>query len=237
MSGINAGTIMYKIVIKDPKTLALTYNVNKTLNYNATASDFAGMLTTFASFSSYSPSVTLTLYDFSGQSTTDPALAYTYNYRVSMTLYRPATYSDDVNTQYKLQFDMTNASNTVNTSTTPTVTYAKIQEHSPPVSGNYTLAINSTLTAAINYDDSASTVASKIRDATGYTGVEVDVTGNGYPNGASYIISFVGVKGDLPAIVPDVTNLTGGKVGTSPQIVVSTYRDGSSNLLVEPVTT
>ena len=118
---------MYKIVIKNNQTLALTYNVNYTLPYNASASDFSSMLTTFSNFNGYSPVVTRTTYDYNGQPTSTASLIYTYNYRVVLSLYRPPSYANDVTTDYKFQFDFQNASNTVNTSTTPTVTYAKIQ--------------------------------------------------------------------------------------------------------------
>lgn len=188
------------------------------------------MLNTFASFSGYYPSVVLTTYDINGD-VSNAANAYTYNYKVTIANYRPATYSD-ATTSYVIKYDVSNASNTVNTSTIPSVKYAKLQDHSPPVAGNFSLTLNGVTLAytsgsgydtGIPYNIDAATLASYINTAFGYKGVEVDIIGPGSTNGNTYIISFVGVNTNIPQIVIDNTNLTGG-TNNNPSVVVTTIR-------------
>lgn len=180
------------------------YTNNVSIAYNANAAQFAAMLNSFSSFSGYYPSVVLTTYDINGL-VSNAANAYTYNYRVTLQSYRPTTYSDDATTVYVLKYDVSNASNTVNTSVVPSVKYTKIQEHSPPVAGNFSLSIDGVTLAytsgtgydtGIQYNVDTATLASYINNAFGYKAVEVDVVaspvGAGAVNGNSYIISFVG---------------------------------------------
>lgn len=55
--------------------------------------------------------------------------------------------------------------------------------------------------------------------------------------GVSWYVSFIGMQGDLPEMVTDSSLLTGGAPGTHPIAKVVTLRNGSYNLLVEPITT
>ena len=140
--GWNSGNIMFKMIILNPQTLQATYNVNGTINANsASAANFQSLLTKFAPFASYNPSVALTFLDKNGGSVATVDLAYTRRYTVTMSLFRPATYTD-VTTAYKFTYDYSNASNTVNTSSIPSVSSSVTQEHSPPIAGNYSISIN-----------------------------------------------------------------------------------------------
>ena len=49
------------------------------------------------------------------------------------------------------------------------------------------------------------------------------------------MLIYFGIKGDLPLLVPDNTNLVGGKAGSKPQITITEIRKGSNNLLYEPI--
>lgn len=53
--------------------------------------------------------------------------------------------------------------------------------------------------------------------------------------GAVWIITYYGVNGLLPDLVVNPAGLLGGKAGTSPQLVSSTLRYYSSNLLFDPI--
>lgn len=69
-------------------------------------------------------------------------------------------------------------------------------------------------------------------------GTNVKVRGFSKSNLRAYpvfIFEFYGFKGDVPAIVIDDSQLTGGKDGTVPRAVVTTVRQGSNNLLFEPI--
>jgi hypothetical protein len=49
------------------------------------------------------------------------------------------------------------------------------------------------------------------------------------------IITFVGVHGPLPLTKLNISNLQGGRNGTSPIANVQVLRKGSYNLLYEPI--
>lgn len=50
-----------------------------------------------------------------------------------------------------------------------------------------------------------------------------------------YVVEFEGIKGNVPEFVIDSSNLIGGKEGTKPYVKVTTVREGSNNLLFEPI--
>lgn len=145
VKGVNNGTIFYKIRIVD-KNLNVIYNVNRTINHNATAQEFKNMLTAFSPYADFDITVTRTAFDYNDVDVTvsnEPA--YSYKYSVSFRYFRNIDYSSLETTQYKFQYDFTNCSNTVNTSTTPTITWTKIQEHSPYIQGTFTITLGDVL--------------------------------------------------------------------------------------------
>jgi hypothetical protein len=48
-------------------------------------------------------------------------------------------------------------------------------------------------------------------------------------------VHFAGQPGDVPLLETDSSGLTGGKPGTSPTIVASTYLSGSNNAFLAPI--
>ena len=99
------------------------------------------------------------------------------------------------------------------------------------------LGANNTVSTSIPYNVTASQLQSWISTSYGYPGVTVDAYGGPPENGQEFFINFKGVKGDVPPFVGDSTNLSGGKIGTAPTITTTTLREGSSNLLMDPITT
>lgn len=88
----------------------------------------------------------------------------------------------------------------------------------------------------IAYDASPSTLAGYFANSPFFKRyVEVDVMGPGYVNGNTNFFSFVEFKGDLPPIVIDTSKMTGGAVGSSITATIVTLRDGSTNILMDPI--
>ncbi len=61
-----------------------SYVVWAVIDYNASPTQLVNALNTFDCFSSYSISANRTMYDINGTATTDPALAYSYTWIVSV---------------------------------------------------------------------------------------------------------------------------------------------------------
>lgn len=87
------------------------------------------------------------------------------------------------------------------------------------------------ISTAVSYQNTAAALANLLRNAYGPS-IEVDLINSRYIDGASWIISFVGLKGDIPQIVTDSSLLTGGNAGTNPEAKITTIRNGSLNQLV-----
>lgn len=105
---------------------------------------------------------------------TDVATASKIKYRVSMSLYRPATYTSDT-TLYKFSYDYSKAENTVAGGAFPSVTSSVAQKHSPPLEGTFTLKVNGfalqyllngVLVSDIPFDVSPSTLAGYFADSS-----------------------------------------------------------------------
>jgi hypothetical protein len=62
--GANSGNITFKIIRKSG--IVIIYNVNQTIPWNATASQFSSMLNAFDAYNGFNSVVTLNKYDSSG---------------------------------------------------------------------------------------------------------------------------------------------------------------------------
>lgn len=246
--GFNSGEIVWKMIILNPTTLVATYNV--TASFTAanllSNSAFRSHLMKFAPYANFNPTVSAVVSkDIDGNVVANNApTAYKRTYTVTMNLYRSETYTS-ATTQYKFTYDYSKAKNTVNTSTVPSVTETHIQDHSPPIAGTYGIQIgtqnlsfmsNGVETFDIPFDTSASTLIGYFASSVfQYKQVEIDTIGPGFVNGNTFVIQFVGVKGDLPPMVIDVSKLTGGNIASPPTATVLTHRDGSTNILMDPI--
>lgn len=87
-TGAAGGTTNYKLVRKNPDG-TIAYNVNKTINWNASANDFVNMLNSFESYYNYQPAVVLNMYDSAGTLITTGTAA-TYEWVVTINKLRDA---------------------------------------------------------------------------------------------------------------------------------------------------
>ena len=81
------GSVNLKIVRVDSNG-KIYYNVNTTVQYGCTASDFEYALSFFDSFRNYMPSVVSKIYDKNGNITTSIVNASRIDYEVSLYLWR-----------------------------------------------------------------------------------------------------------------------------------------------------
>ena len=237
-TGATSGTMNFQILRK--KGVTVTYNVNKTLNWNATPAEFTTMLNSFDIFKGFNPSVVLEKFDASGNVITT-GTPFKFVWTVTVPLFR----EDDKTSQNFI----TTASELVSSdpAVTPTLTIEKIQAHSPAISGNYTLSLGTQLLGYLDSSNAVqtgipfSTSASQLRAwmATAWGCPDIEVTlGQGSTNndGNNYIVSFVSCSGAQPIMASSTTFLQGGRLGTVPAVTVTELRAGSNKLLVEPVT-
>lgn len=177
---------------------------------------------------------------------TGVATASQIKYRVSMSLYRPDTYTSDT-TLYKFSYDYSKAENTVAGGGSPAVTSSIVQKHSPPLEGTFTLTVkgitlqyllNGQLVSDIPFDVSPSTLAGYFADSSNADlkkYVEVAVSGPGYLNGNTFTFQFVEFKGDLVDIVVDVSKMKGGDPAKTITATIETLRHGSKNIWMDPI--
>lgn len=236
-TGATSGSTTFQLIRK--KGVTVIYNVTRVLNWNASASDFQTMLVSFDLFKDYSPSVTLEKYDAADNLITT-GTPFKSVWTVTVNMYRdPAITSQSIT--------LVNNLVSSNPSVTPTISEAKIQSHSAPVSGSFGLVLGNQALAYfdsagaiqtnIPYNTSASTLKGWMAAAWGCPDIEV-INGQGStnPDGNIYIVSFVGCNGPLAVITSSNTFLQGGSSGTVPAVTVTQLQAGSNNLLVEPVT-
>lgn len=232
----------FHVLRTDPKTYKVLYDVNVSLAWNASASSFQYMLNQFDIFYGYNPTVVLTKYDATGADislTADYGAKYVWT--VTINKYRIPSHISQ-----SFIFTASSLTNSVPGAPTPTITELKYQLHSPPLSGSFTLSLDNTLVTFYNSTSKANQVdlpyntnnwdlASWISQSWGCTYVEVDLIGQSYFDGVTYIISFIGCNGPKSLIVSDATKLVGGVIGSNPTVSVWRTRAASTNLLVEPV--
>lgn len=132
------------MVIVDPNTLKIIYNVRSTLSVTGNNRDeaaFQQMLLNFAPYADYNPIVTAEYFGSNGATVPDSSTAIKIKYSVSMSLYRPTTYTSPT-TDYKFTYDLSKAENTVTPTALPVVTQTSVNARSDPLGGTYTLTID-----------------------------------------------------------------------------------------------
>ena len=206
LTGGSTGQINLKIV--RTSGTKITYNANTTINYGCTAADFQSALNSFDSFSSYHISVTRHIYDGSNNEINTTVGASKIVYQVTILLLRTAA-------QIAEDFTYTNLNYT------GTMAKVPVTDHSPLISGNFTLTIGGIILSQISYAASASTLQTAIRTIVGYEQVMVDqvsVLGAGYDN--TWIINYIGVNNAVPNATVNGALLTGGSTTPTIQLVV-----------------
>jgi len=125
-TGVSSGTINLRVFERNPSTLVILVDQNVTIAWNANASSFCSNLNQFSWFNSYSTTCTLTMKDSTGAVVTNSTLAKTFVWRASIAKFRPAS---------------AKAHNFIVTysSTGGSFSSVTIQDHSPLISGTFTL--------------------------------------------------------------------------------------------------
>lgn len=93
MAGGTGGLIDLKIVRSNTDG-KIVYNVNRTVSYGCSASEFNSALSYFNSFYPYKHSTQRFTFDSSNNPTTDPSLIAKYEYHVSLYLNRSLEYQN-----------------------------------------------------------------------------------------------------------------------------------------------
>lgn len=119
------------------------------------------------------------------------------------------------------------------------MSWSTIQEHSPKLGGTFTLTIDGTPilvggSANIPANTDGATLRAAFRAFTGLELTEVERNGNDEA-GFEWIIYFIGFNQDVPELAGSGAFLTGGAIGMTPTVVVTTRRNYNSNLFVDPI--
>lgn len=148
--------------------------------------------------------------------TTAPEYARKYVWRASIAKFRSASVKNHV---FKVKYSPSGEGAEWSSST--------IQEHSPLMSGTFTLSLdglpikllNSTTgqytTNDIPFNIDTSSLRSAIKQINGLWNVQVERNGDGSV-GAKWIIYYIGYNKDLPDLVASGAGLVGGRAGTNP---------------------
>ena len=123
LTGGSTGSINLKIARVNTAG-KITYNVNKTIAYGCSDTDFKNALNSFDTFSSFRISVTRFIYDGSGSEINTTVGASSIVYQVSFLLLRTAAQSAEDFTYTYLNY-------------TGTMTKSAVTSHSPILSGTF----------------------------------------------------------------------------------------------------
>lgn len=202
--------------------------MNVDVAYNCATTTFRDALNKFDYFSSYAISVDKVFYTADGNTTSNIAIADRIEYTVTIRKLRP--------TDYVTKTFLYNAKNYTGTFIQPT---NSLSNHSPLISGSFTLTIGGVLVdpygnGTLNYDTSPSEIQKFIRSRiVGFQDVEVSWS---YSYGCEYSCSrWIKYKNynNQTSVVVGTSGLTGG-LGL-PSIAVNTKRNYSSNVLFNPI--
>jgi hypothetical protein len=119
--------------------------MSQSVAWNALASTFTSMLNQFDLFYGYNPTVVLTKFDAAGNNISASASAgYKYVWTVTVNNFRPQSLAN--------QTFILNNNTLANTdpTITPTITQVTTQQHSPPLSGTFTLSLGNVLVTFYN---------------------------------------------------------------------------------------
>jgi hypothetical protein len=238
IANANAGSFNLRLIRKNSKTNAIIYDVNYTVSYTITADAFTTLIKKFDIFNGHTISTAITCSDAAGVAAACPSV----NKDITVTVF---TYRPESSTTQTFTIDTTDL--VAIAADTPTVTYTRLQEHSPPISGSYKLSLNNTLLAFWNSTSNAiqTDIPYNTRDwelqyymsqSWGCKTVEVNqAIGGSFLDGINFIVSWVGCKGNQDLITTDSTLMLGGKAGTAPTVTATEIRAGSTNLFFEPI--
>ncbi len=216
-TGGSSGSIDLRLVRTVANKLVST---NTTIAYGCSASAFQDALNLFDSFSKYQTTVTRIIYDASNNVISTTAGAARIEYLASLNLLRPAAFSSEDFTYTYLGY-------------TGTVTKAIVQEHSPLITGTWSLSIGSVTFDNLAFDAPAWLVQSRINTIVGYERVTVSQTsrnGAGYDN--TWVISYIGVNGAVPT--PTASGILSGG-STTPTIALTVRRAYSTAITFSPI--
>jgi hypothetical protein len=165
--------------------------------------------------------------------TTNPAWAESFTWRVDIGKYRTAAVK---NHNFIVKYSQPGGAFTSST----------VQDHSPLMSGTFTITLDGIPIQIYNsvdgkytisdipYNVEPSVLKQGFRQIIGFENVEVERTGD-TGVGAKWIIYYIGYNKNLPDLVLSAAKLLGGKVGTTPSAIAATRRDFNTNFFVDPM--
>lgn len=221
MTGATSGSINMKLVRKD-KTGAITYNVNKTVDYGCSETAFQNALNGFNSFSTFYITVTRTIFD-SGNvakvAVTDASDIIQYE----VSIYKKRT------TEYENEDFTYSYINCVGS-----ITKTSVTSHSPLLTGSFSFTIGGQLFDNIPYNASAGSIQTSLRTIVGYEKVIVESTSKyGAEYSTTWVIRYVGVNSAIPSFVPNSAGLSGGM--SSPTVVLTVRRPYAPSVTINPI--
>lgn len=192
------------------------------------------MLRSYDHIEKYFDSLTVEIFDFNSVLTsTSQNPAYKYRYTVKLKGVFDAARPINVKNL--------NAVNTVNVTTIPTGTVTVGTPPSTPLGGTFGLSFRGKV---LKSDPSQAAAYAFGTDGTdemmerimyNLFGIFVKATVAVENYRRTLYVEFKGQVGDIPPFVISTSALTGGKVGSTPTVVVTTLRDSSNLLRFEPI--
>jgi len=189
---------------------------NVTIQWNATASQFCNAINQFSWFYYYGTTCALVMKDSSGSTTANSSNAVTFLWTVSIASFRT---SDLQAHQFIVVYSVSGGQFSTN----------KVQDHSPIMSGTFTLTLNDTPIMLSNnvtdipFNIDSGSIESALRKRVGFKYAKVERVGDP-TTGCKWNIYYIGYNGNVPNIVASGAGLLGGRPGTTPTIAASTIR-------------
>jgi hypothetical protein len=239
-SGTNNGLVNYRLTRFDGNGVA-TYNVNRTISWNATAFDFNNMLTAFDIFQGYDARVSIVRQD-SGNNDVD--ITGNPISRIVYTVFVMRIRPDAVRSQ---SFVITSVSVAGATSTASEIVASR-QAHSPPLAGAFSLSAgnrNAFYLDSVTRNPVQSmplTVSTEqVREAVSRfyncRWVDVDASPNSTAaDGLRFVISIFNCSTLNVSLTATSVGLAGGLGGTTPQVSITRLKNSADSLWFEPIT-
>jgi hypothetical protein len=196
MVGGSSGLIQLSITQINPTTHAVTYSQAANVSYGCSAGTFQNALNQFNTFSSYQISVVQNIYDSNNSTLSNLTGAAQIDYVVSINLLRPTSAQNQAFTYKYFNY-------------TGKIVPSSLQQHSPLLSGTFTLTLAGVPiqiggNSNIPYNVAPSTLQNALRSSIinnfGWVEVYQPTGGNNCGYSCTWIIEYKGFNQAQPSI-------------------------------------
>lgn len=240
-SGANGGTVNYRLTRMDVSGSVL-YNVNRTVNWNATATEFNAMLNAFDTFQGFDARVTSTRRDAAGNDVDiSGSSVASILYTVAVMRFRPDALR---NQTFAITSSLTSL---VGATASASELVAARQAHSPPMAGSFSLSLGNqsaffldAVTRSPVQNISLTVTGEQVREAFSRfyncRWVDVDVSPNSTAaDGLRFLISVFNCSTMNATLTANGVGLSGGVAGTVPQVTLTRLKNAADSIWFEPI--